>query len=90
MDQDKNGSLGTPLIFHPKKQLSQRRAKNQQPVYIAQMDLRVDLSEVWNHLQLSNPAQNIFIKLILPEGTNQECFHYLNGMGVTRDFMFPD
>jgi hypothetical protein len=41
-----DASLGVPLIFHPKKQLTQKRAANQQPVYIAQMDLRVDLSEV--------------------------------------------
>ena len=46
-----DASLGVPLIFHPKKQLIQKRAVDQQPVYVAQMDLRVDLSEVWDNLQ---------------------------------------
>ena len=43
----RDNSLGVPLVFYPKKQLTQKRAKNQDPVYLAQMDLRVDLSEVW-------------------------------------------
>ena len=29
----------------------QKSCKSRQPVYVAQMDLRVDLSEVWDHLQ---------------------------------------
>lgn len=92
MDQlgRENGSLGIPLIFHPKKQLTHKRAMNQQPVYIAQMDLRVDLSEVWENLQRSKPGENIFVKLVLPPGTREECFQYLNGKDITHDFLFPD
>jgi hypothetical protein len=46
----RNAPLGIPLTFYPDKQLNQKRAKNQDPVYIAQMDLRADLSEVWDNL----------------------------------------
>ena len=81
-------SLGVPLLFYPKKQLAHRRAKNQDPVYIAQMDLRVDLSEVWANLE--NPNERIFIKLILPAGTNKDCLQYLEDRGVNREFLFPD
>lgn len=84
----KDVSLGVPLIFHPKKQLTQKRATNQRPVYIAQMDLRVDLSEVWENLH--KPDERIFIKLILPAGTNEECFRYLTEKSITREFLFPD
>ena len=50
----RNASLGIPLIFYPQKQLAQKRATNQDPVYIAQMDLRADLSEVWDNVQKAN------------------------------------
>jgi hypothetical protein len=85
----RDASLGIPLIFHPKKQIAQKKATNQDAVYVAQMDLRVDLSEVWNNLQ-NHQAEKILIKVILPAGTNEECAHYLNEKGITRDFVFPD
>ena len=81
-------SLGVPLLFYPNKQLAHKRAKNQEPVYIAQMDLRVDLSEVWANLH--KPDERIFIKLILPAGTNEECVQYLQDKGMNREFLFPD
>jgi hypothetical protein len=81
-------SLGVPLLFYPNKQLAHKRAKNQEPVYIAQMDLRVDLSEVWANLH--KPDERIFIKLILPAGTNEECVQYLQDRGMNREFLFPD
>jgi hypothetical protein len=81
-------SLGVPLLFYPKKQLAHNRAKNQDPVYIAQMDLRVDLSEVWANFE--NPDERIFIKLVLPAGTDGEFAQYLEDRGLNRDFIFPD
>jgi hypothetical protein len=83
-----DNSLGAPLLFYPKKQLMQARAKNQDPVYIAQMDLRIDLSEVWANS--NKPDERIFIKVILPAGTNEECAQYLDHRGLNRDFIFPD
>ena len=83
-----DASLGVPLIFHPKKQLVQKRAVNQQSVYVAQMDLRVDLSEVWDNLQ-TNGEEKIMIKLVLPSGTEQECTQLSNEKGVTKYFLFP-
>lgn len=81
-------SLGIPLLFHPKMQLTQKRAKNQDPVYIAQMDLRVDLSEVWANIE--NPGERIFIKLVLPADTVEQCAQYLEKRGLNRDFIFSD
>ena len=84
-----DGSLGIPLIFHPKKQLAHKRATNQQAVYIAQMDLRVDLSEVWGNLQ-NHQTDAILTKIVLPAGTEQECERYLQSKGVKKEFIFPD
>ena len=86
----RNESLGVPLIFHPKKQLAQKRAANQEPVYIAQMDLRADLSEVWDNLQAYQYGERIFVKIILPAGTEEDCAGYLTEKGITTSIIFPD
>jgi hypothetical protein len=86
----RNESLGIPLIFHPKKQLTQKRASNQEPVYIAQMDLRADLSEVWNNLETDKQGEKIFVKIVLPTGTEEDCARYLAKKGMTKSFIFPD
>jgi hypothetical protein len=85
----RNAPLGIPLTFYPDKQLNQKRAKNQDPVYIAQMDLRADLSEVWDNLQ-NVQQEKIFIKIMLPAGTEQECAEYLETKGITKKSLFPD
>lgn len=86
----RNESLGIPLIFHPKKQLAQKRAANQEPVYIAQMDLRADLSEVWDNLETQRRGENILLKMILPAGTEDDCAGYLTHKGMTTSFIFPE
>ena len=86
----RNESLGTPLIFHPKKQLAQKRATNQEPVYIAQMDLRADLSEVWDNRETEHRSKSIFLKIVLPGGTEHDCARYLAQKGMTDSFIFPD
>ena len=86
----RNESLGIPLIFHPKKQLAQKRAANQEPVYIAQMDLRADLSEVWDNLETQRRSDKILLKMILPAGTEHDCARYLAQKGMTKSFIFPD
>ena len=86
--RESNASIGVPLIFHPRKQVAQKRATNQDAVYIAHMDLRIDLSEVWDNLQ--KQGERIFVKLVLPAGTNEECSQYLIKKGVSKEFLFPD
>ena len=86
----RNESLGIPLIFYPKKQLAQKRAANQDSVYIAQMDLRADLSEVWNNLETHKRGEKIFVKIVLPTGTEEDCARYLAKKGMTKSFVFPD
>ncbi len=81
-------ALGVPLIFHPKKQIKQQRANNQQAVYIAQMELRYDLAEMWAAQEKKD--EYIFIKLILPAGTQEDCSEYLLNKGITQAWIFPD
>jgi FRG domain len=85
----RDASLGIPLIFHPRKQIAQKRAENQAAVYMAHMDLRVDLSEVWEDLQ-NHQAETILIKMVLPAGTEQELTRYLDKKEMTKEFIFPD
>jgi hypothetical protein len=87
-----NESIGLPLIFYPKKQIACERASNQGAVYFAQMDLRVDLSEIWNHYERErNADENVFIKLVLPaSASSQECTKWLEERGITKSFLFPD
>lgn len=82
---------GCPLIFHPPVQKPCKRASRQQAVYVAQMDLRYDLATIWASQEGNEDAENrIFIKLILPNGTQQECSSYLMRNGITESWLFPD
>lgn len=85
-------SLGIPLMFHPEQQIASERASNQGAVYFAQMDLRVDLSEIWSiYEKEKNVTENVFIKLVLPATiSNEECTRWLESKGITRRFLFPD
>jgi len=83
-------AAGCPLVFHPRDQILQQRAKNQDAVYIAQMDLRYDLTELWVKMMENNEEDLFFIKLALPSGTLNECSGWLNKEGITRKWLFPD
>ena len=83
-------AAGCPLVFHPRDQILQQRAKNQDAVYIAQMDLRYDLTELWVKMMEGNEEDLFFIKLALPSGTVNECSGWLNKEGITREWLFPD
>jgi hypothetical protein len=96
LDQmDRSGNqgkaLGCPLLFCPPKQIHTARATNQQAMYVAQMDLRVDLEEAWRQreTELGGNAA-VIVKLILPAGCEREVDEYLAGKGVTAEFLFPD
>ena len=84
------GSLGAPLLFSPRKQLSYERAKNQQAVYFAQMDLRYDLEFIWRLREAELENETILVKLILPAGSEDELQNYLSKTGISRTFLFPD
>jgi hypothetical protein len=83
---------GIPLMFHPKRQIACERASNQGAVYFAQMDLRVDLSEIWSLYERENNIdENVFIKLVLPATASaEECTNWLEEKGITKSFLFPD
>lgn len=83
--------MGLPLVFSPRKQIACERANNQDAIYIAQMDLRCDLTEVWRRLE--NERQNneaVLLKLILPRGSVGECSEWLETAGINKAFVFPD
>ncbi len=77
----------TDPLFHPPKQTLQPRSINQVPVYIAQMDFRHDLADIWA------PHENekrVFIKLILSEDLKNSAVKYLESQGATEDFAYPE
>ncbi|MDP1635499.1 MAG: FRG domain-containing protein [Gallionellaceae bacterium] len=81
---------GCPLLFHPKPQTPNQRALRQQAEYVAQMDLRYDLASAWSSQEVDrNSGDHIYVKLILPNGTQKECSSYLMRRGMTESWLFP-
>jgi hypothetical protein len=89
-NKDKPDAAGCPLIFHPPMQTPDERVRRQQAVYIAQMDLRIDLASIWIEQEANALSEQIFVKLILPYGTQDECNNYLMSKGITDTWLFPE
>ncbi len=87
----KDQQLGCPLIFCPRKQITCDRANKQDAIYVAQMDLRFDLSEYWHIMdQERNDGSKILIRIYLPKGTKNEIDQWLTTQGITDSFIYPD
>ena len=82
-------SNGMPLLFSPKRQIAYARAKNQQAVYSAQMEMRLDLAEQWRLLEEAQPGLTVLAKLVLSAGSSTACQAYLTGRNVTREHVYP-
>jgi len=78
-----------PLIFHPQKQTLQSRSKGQMPIYIAQMDFRYDLTNVWADYEKEN-KKKVFIKLILNKNLKCDAGKYLLSQGVDENSVYPE
>jgi len=83
-------ALGVPLLFCPKKQIECRRARNQQVIYFAQMDLRYDLESIWRIQEKSLKGEKIITKVVLPANTQESVREYLGNKGIHDDMIFPD
>ena len=83
------GNKTFPLLFHPPKQTFQPRSINQVPVYVAQMDFRYDLAEVWASYEEKN-EKRVFIKLILRENFKKGAVKYLESQNVTENSVYPE
>lgn len=90
-EQVKSGAAnGTPLLVSPSQQIAYQRAKNQQAIYFAQMELRLDLLELWRLLEKEMHEDVIAVKLVLPAGSQRECASYLESKGIDKSFVYPD
>jgi len=84
-------AMGIPLIFCPRKQIACDRTKNQDAVYVAQMDLRCDLEEIWKQLEKERGTkETIVLKLVLPKRTKDECARWLETEGICEKLVYPD
>lgn len=81
---------GLPLLFSPPKQIANERARNQQAIYFAQMELRLDMLESWRLLESSKDDESIILKIVLPRGTEGDLRKYLEVKGITELFVYPD
>lgn len=79
---------GCPLVFCPKKQIASERARNQDAIYMAQMDLRYDVAELWS--AKPDIGEQVLLKLILPDRTTKECSAWLKDEGMTETYIYPD
>lgn len=84
-----NGYKTFPLLFHPQKQTIKPRARNQKPVYLAQMDFRYDVADIWAAYENQN-NKRVFIKLILNENLKNSSAEYLEKRGVNEEFVYPE
>lgn len=84
-----NGNKTFPLLFHPSKQIKQPRSINQAPVYIAQMDFRYDVADLWANFEDKN-KKRVFIKLILNEDLKADAAKYLELKNITDDAVYPE
>jgi len=83
-----NGEKTFPIMFHPQKQTNQIRAKNQKPTYIAQMDFRYDLADVWADYEMRND-EKVFVKLHITQTLKKKLANYLESKGITEEFVYP-
>lgn len=83
-----NGENTFPLMFHPQKQTRQLRAANQKPIYIAQMDFRYDLADVWASYELQG-NEKVFVKMNVSESIKHELANYFESQGVTEEHVYP-
>lgn len=77
-----------PLIYHPQFQSHQPRATNQMPVYIAQMDFRYDIADIWASYEIQK-KKKVFITLLLTENLKRESARYLESNGITEEVIYP-
>jgi len=78
-----------PLIFHPPRQTAMPRAMAQKPVYVAQMDYRYDLADVWTGTE-NGKGCSVFKKIILSEDVLPDAVQHLNGCEVDESRVYPD
>lgn len=83
-----NGEKTFPLMFHPRRQTSQLRAVNQEPIYIAQMDFRYDLADVWASYELQG-NEKVFFKIHVLESLKHDLAKYLESKGITEEHVYP-
>lgn len=83
-------ALGCPLLFYPEKQIKNDRANNQKAVYFAQMDMRLELEEIWRRVENENGGKTIIVKLVLPSGSQAEVHDFLQEKGIVDTYIFPD
>lgn len=53
------------------------------------MDYRADLGDAWLTQEAELGDRQTFIKLILPNGSQNECNQYLEKNGITRALVYP-
>jgi len=82
--------LGIPLLFCPKKQIACKRARNQQAIYFAQMDLRYDLETIWRIQEKSMRGEKIITKVVLPANSQEAANGYLEEKEISHDLIYPD
>ena len=83
-------ALGVPLMFHPARQILNQRAKNQQAIYFAQMEIRVDLEIIWREQEKALRDETIVLKLFLPDGTESQVKEYLLRKEITTESLYPN
>lgn len=85
-----NCLLGTlPIIFHPKKLIKDKQSSNQKAIYVAQMDFRYDLIDIWLRYE-KETGREVVSKIIIPANLKEDCRGYLYRKGYNKFFIYPE
>jgi hypothetical protein len=83
-----NGQNTFPLMFYPEKQTNQVRANKQAPIYIAQMDFRYDLADIWADYEMRK-KNKVFVKFHLSHTIKNGLAKYLEQKGIREEVVYP-
>lgn len=83
-----NAEKTFPLIYHPNNQTHQPRSVNQMPVYIAQMDYRYDLADIWAAHE-NEQKKRLFITVIITENLKKDSARFLEKNGFSETLVYP-
>lgn len=84
-----NAEKTFPLIYHPRNQTHQPRSVNQMPVYIAQMDYRYDLADLWAARE-NKQKKRLFITVIIMDKLKKDSALFLEKNGLSEALVYPE
>jgi len=82
-----DGDRTFPLLFQPPGRTAADHDSQPAPVYLAQLDFRYNLAEIWAAYEEQH-NQQVFVSLLLTENTKKGVANYLETSGITEEIAY--